>query len=193
MTRGAVNRSFELRAGVRGAARFSPDRTRRYVLTRRWKGGGAGTVAFIGLNPSTADGRRDDHTVRTCWLRALAWGYDALVLVNLYPLVATDPRDLRRDTGRIEQVNDATVLGRATAADRVLAVWGSPRNTADRARARRISELVAERGVELFCLARNRDGSPRHPRGVSRELAPTPLAIPSRAHGRGGNLSTGRR
>jgi len=172
MTRGAGNRSFELRAGVRGAARFSPDRTRRYVLTRRWKGGGAGTVAFIGLNPSTADGRRDDHTVRTCWLRALAWGYDALVLVNLYPLVATDPRDLRRDTGRIEQVNDATVLGRATAADRVLA---------------------AERGVELFCLARNRDGSPRHPRGVSCELAPTPLAIPSRAHGRGGNLSTGRR
>jgi hypothetical protein len=170
-----ARRSFDLRPGVEGAAQFSPDRTRRYVLRRRWEGGGAGTVVFIGLNPSTADERRDDHTVRTCWLRALEWGYDALVLVNLYAFVATDPRDLRRDAGG-ERGNEEWIIRHAAAADRVLAVWGSPRTAADRAHACRISELLAAQGVELFCLARNRDGSPRHPRGVVRGAAPAPYA-----------------
>lgn len=43
-------------------AEFSPCRTWRYILRRRWGRGPA--VGFILLNPSTADEKQDDPTIR---------------------------------------------------------------------------------------------------------------------------------
>ena len=45
------------------------------------------------LNPSTADDRRDDPTIRRCMAFACAWGYSALER-NLFAWRATDPREL---------------------------------------------------------------------------------------------------
>ena len=49
----------------------------RYSLTRRWASGGD-TVAFVLLNPSTADAERDDPTIRRCMGYAKHWGCAAL-------------------------------------------------------------------------------------------------------------------
>jgi hypothetical protein len=66
----------------------------RYPLGRRWGDGAA--LAFILLNPSTADETREDATVRRCIGLAQRLGFGALEVVNLYACVATDPADLRR-------------------------------------------------------------------------------------------------
>src|SRR6185369_17379869 len=65
----------------------------RYSLRREWIGG-AGTVCFIMLNPSTADASVDDPTIRRCIGFAQRWGYQILEVVNLYAYRATRPRDM---------------------------------------------------------------------------------------------------
>jgi hypothetical protein len=75
-------------------ALLSPCGTFRYRLGRRWSDGP--TVAFVLLNPSTADEVVDDPTVRRCIRFSERDGYGGLEVVNLYAYVATDPADLRR-------------------------------------------------------------------------------------------------
>ena len=75
-------------------ALFSPCRTFRYRLGRRWSDGPV--LAFIMLNPSCADEHVDDPSVRRCIGFAHRLGYGGLQVVNLYAFLATDPAELRR-------------------------------------------------------------------------------------------------
>lgn len=49
---------------------------------------------FIMLNPSTADGEKDDPTIRKCVKLAKSWGFDQLIVINLFAWRATDPKAL---------------------------------------------------------------------------------------------------
>lgn len=71
---------------------FSADRLYRYTLTRRWDG--RPMMAWIGLNPSTADETEDDPTIRRCTGFAKAWGYGGMVMLNLFAYRATDPKEM---------------------------------------------------------------------------------------------------
>jgi hypothetical protein len=46
------------------------------------------------LNPSTADGKEDDPTIRRCIGFAKSWGNGSLEVVNLFGFRATDPKEL---------------------------------------------------------------------------------------------------
>lgn len=52
------------------------------------------SCVFVMLNPSTADGKSDDPTIRRCVGFAKSWGYDRLEVVNIFAYRATNPRDL---------------------------------------------------------------------------------------------------
>jgi hypothetical protein len=49
---------------------------------------------FIGLNPSTADERQDDPTIRRCIRFARDWGHGGLVMANVFPFRSTQPKGL---------------------------------------------------------------------------------------------------
>ncbi len=57
--------------------------TYRYALGRIWNPT-TPPALFIGLNPSTADARQDDPTIRRCIRFARDWGYGGLLMGNLY-------------------------------------------------------------------------------------------------------------
>ena len=76
----------------------------RWTLTRTWTHEG-GRVRFIGLNPSTADHRIDDATVRRRIHFARAWGYGGIAAVNPSPHRPSTPAACRawsrwQDNGR---------------------------------------------------------------------------------------------
>lgn len=77
--------------GIRRQAVFDPAGRYRYSLRRRWDAAGA-RVAFVLLNPSTADGRRDDPTIRRCIGFAREWGFGGLEVVNLFAHRSNPPR-----------------------------------------------------------------------------------------------------
>ena len=52
-------------------------------------------IIFIGLNPSTADERIDDPTIRRCRGFAESWGYGKMYMLNLFAYRSTDPNPLK--------------------------------------------------------------------------------------------------
>ena len=121
----AAPTTAEWAAGPEGAAtaRFDPSGRYRFRLTRCWNPG-APVVAFVMLNPSTADARRLDPTVRRCVGFARTWGFGGLEVVNLFALRATHPPDLFADPEPVGRGNDRAVVDAAVRADLVVVAWG---------------------------------------------------------------------
>ncbi|WYP26025.1 DUF1643 domain-containing protein [Alkalihalobacillus sp. FSL W8-0930] len=141
--------------------------TYRYLLNRVWERD-TGKVVFVMLNPSTADGREDDPTIRRCVGFAKDWGYGGLEVVNLFALRSTDPKQLLVHTEPVGAENDAAILAAVHEADLVVAAWGSMENKLKRDRM--VLNLLNEK--EVYCLTTTRDGHPRHPLYVRREQEP---------------------
>lgn len=154
-------------------ATISPCGLYRYSLRRQIRPASDQTCLFIMLNPSTADAKADDPTVRRCIRFASDWGYNWLTVVNLFALRATDPQSLTNAADPIGPNNDAWILDRVNAADLVVCAWGKHGALMDRAKA--VLELLAWR--DLHCLALNRDGSPKHPLYVASATKPQPFGM----------------
>lgn len=71
---------------------LSRDGVYRYRLWRSW--GPAKRLAGVLLNPSTADGRKDDPTVRKFCGFAKRLGFDGIEILNPFSFRATDPASL---------------------------------------------------------------------------------------------------
>ena len=94
------------KADMERSANFSRCRRYRYALWRRWAPGDDYGL-LVGLNPSTADHRRDDPTIRRCIGFARDWGYSGLCVANLFAFRATYPRDLFAADDPVGPRNDA--------------------------------------------------------------------------------------
>jgi hypothetical protein len=148
---------------------FSPCETYRYRLWRTWRPRGR-VVAFVGLNPSTADATRDDPTVRRCIGFARAWGYGGLWMLNLFAIRATDPRVMRNAVDPIGPENDAHLLATAAAAAKVVAAWGV--HGTHRGRNEEVVTLLRRAGIRISCLDLTKAGHPRHPLYANGSLRP---------------------
>lgn len=154
-------------------AHFSRCKKYRYSLERRWHGG-SGKVLFIGLNPSTADNKKDDPTIRRCTGFAKSWGFGAMEIVNLFAFRATFPADLKREAEPIGPANDRWLRRAFNNADLKIACWGSDGSYLDR------SCQVRRRYGDLYCLKLNRSLQPAHPLYLRADLVPISL-IPDAA------------
>ncbi|WP_316015943.1 DUF1643 domain-containing protein [Roseobacter sp. HKCCA0434] len=140
-------------------AEFSPCGTYRYALTRRWSDGPR--LAWIMLNPSKADERRNDPTVVRCERRARAGGFGGFRVVNLFALMATDPRELKAHAEPEGPGNAAALRAACDWADIVVCGWGV--HGAHRGQGKRVRTLLSKWGARPRVLGLTRDGHPRHP------------------------------
>ena len=139
------------------AAVISKDGIYRYFLSRSWLGGEK-TVAFIGLNPSTADEHLDDPTIRRCMGFAKLWGGKELWMVNLFAFRSTDPLALKAAFDPIGVENDNWLEAAINNADIVVAAWGNLGILNHRA------ETVLLRHQKRFsALKITKSGMPGHP------------------------------
>ena len=110
------------------------------------------------LNPSTADARCDDPTIRRCLGFARAWGFSVLEVRNLFAWRATDPRKLLMapdPTGGRRGDRELLIAG---GADLIVAAWGA---WVPFGRDQEALKMLG--GGRLMCLGRTRNGQPRHP------------------------------
>lgn len=143
----------------RGAV-FSADHTYRYFLTRSWEDIGDGTrLNIIGLNPSTADARVDDPTIRRCIGFARQWGFSALTMTNLFALRSTDPGGLQWAGDPVGPENDVNLIEQARYARVVVAAWGV--HGALFGRDAQVQQLL--QGISLQCLGVTKAWFPKHP------------------------------
>ncbi|MBI4782867.1 MAG: DUF1643 domain-containing protein [Oscillatoriophycideae cyanobacterium NC_groundwater_1537_Pr4_S-0.65um_50_18] len=135
---------------------FDRTKTYRYSLWRSWDDDKP-RVAFVMLNPSTADADCNDPTLRRCIGFAQTWGYGSLVVVNLFALRATHPEQLRQVRDPIGQECDRYILAAVSIADCTVVAWGNGGHL--KGRDRTVQELIGA----AHCLGVNRSGQPRHP------------------------------
>ncbi len=150
------------------SATFSEDRKRRFDLVRDWReeiGAPDKTMLVAGLNPSKAGEKDDDPTVRKTVGFGRRWGFGRVVLVNLNPIVSTDPWKLPAWSG-LDMQNRAITQAWVEMADLIVAAWG----TQPRALSRKIAlpELVYEFRQNvgerlLYCIGTTSQGYPKHP------------------------------
>ena len=144
---------------------FSNCRNYRYALWRTWNPG-AGLVLFIGLNPSKANERRNDPTIRRCIAYARDWGYGGLLVANIYAYCATKPHDLFRAADPVGPDNDKWLCSLGDAANKIICCWGN-HGLKDHARL-----PLPEMEKPLYYLKLNRSGAPAHPLYLRKEAKP---------------------
>jgi hypothetical protein len=149
---------------IESSATFSPCRTYRYALWRKW---GSGPYAmFIGLNPSTADELTNDPTIRRCIAFARGWGYDALCMANLFGYRATKPIDMKKASDPVGPENDNILSRLASDAGIAIAAWGT--NGTYKGRDQSVKQLVPN----LHYLRMTKGGHPSHPLYLPANLLP---------------------
>ena len=140
-------------------AYFSPDRIYRYWLVRIWNDA-LPLFCTFGVNPSTADERTDDATIRKDMGFAARLGFGGVLKLNVGAFRATDPREWRKAADPIGPENTLGHLKSYLAQFRpkkTVACWGRNGNYAKDQCAR-----IAREIVPLYCFGRNPDGTPRH-------------------------------
>jgi hypothetical protein len=167
-------------AHVEGTCRF--ELRRIFGLAPR---GGERLLPWLLLNPSTADAAKNDPTLLRMIDFTWAWGFDGLIVLNLFPLRASRQAALRsrllhnRPGSAVEErlvENRRVVASVLGAHDAALAAWGCGATGLSRAIA---AELAVWRAIgllrsdrPLFCLGTTRDGQPIHPLARGRSRVP---------------------
>lgn len=137
-----------------------------YSLGRCWHPPGP-EIAFVMLNPSTADATRDDPTLRACIQFARRWEYGSLRVVNLFGYRTPHPAELKTVDDPVGSENDDYLIEAVEKAQRVVLAWG---NWGDlRERDRTVLTLLKTHHSKLSYLQLNRSGQPRHPLYVRRD------------------------
>lgn len=137
-------------------ALFSEDRKHRYLLWRIWKQK-TPSLLFIGLNPSTADDKMNDPTIRRLIKFAAGWGFGSLYCANLFTQVTPRPSDLIKVDNLAIEKSILSIQRSAEKCDTILFGWGSFKE------AKMVSEQIVEMFPRAKCLGVNHDGSPKHP------------------------------
>jgi hypothetical protein len=138
-----------------------PNKEYRYVLYRVWDKSKP-KIAFIGLNPSVADERQDDNTVRKCINIARREGYGSMIMLNAYAYRSTDPKALTIQPDVVGNHNDHHIAKECKDANKIVIAWGNHATDDRHAMLLKVLE-----GHQLYCFAKNNNGKPKHPLYVS--------------------------
>ena len=138
------------------------------MLYRKIDCGSEKSLCFICLNPSTADAKEDDHTVRRCmgFARDLRYGY--LYVVNLFAWRSTEKAVLlKAPKEKIGPRCDYYIDKYVKNCDLTIAAWGAiDRRLEWRARD------ISGRHDNLRALEITKKGHPAHPSRLSGTLVP---------------------
>ena len=148
---------------MRTEAYLSDDRVFRNWLLRVWDEA-LPIYVVIGTNPSKADERENDPTIRKVIGFGKRLGIGGALMLNVGAFRATDPRDWKAASDPFGPENTVEHLQGYIikfAPVLVVAAWGKPCMSSQRGVHR--AEAIKQNIRGMKCWGRNGDGSPRHP------------------------------
>lgn len=150
-------------------ATFDSERVYRYRLWRAW--GAGARVAFVMLNPSTADETVLDPTLRRCEDYAERWGFSGFEVANLFALRSTDPDGLLPHPDPVgDPANLLAIEDVAKRCQLVMAGWGRVRPKL-RYRIAPVLKVLTQL-CDVHALKVNDDGTPAHPLYLAKAREP---------------------
>lgn len=143
------------------AATFDETGTYRYRLDRRWKRAPEKRVTFVMLNPSTADAFKEDPTIRRCIGFAKSLSLQAMSVVNLFAIRATDPKEIRLAEDPVGPENDFYIREACRASMMVICAWGAYPHLDGRDRVAWLN--IKDCCSNIYSFGLTKKGAPKHP------------------------------
>jgi hypothetical protein len=136
----------------------------RYRLERHALSG-AGSVAWIMVNPSTADAKADDPTIRKVIGFSERMDAGWAIVGNKFAFRAKDVNALKFARDPVGPDNDEHLSSIIADAGRVIVAWGPLAKLPPTLRRRwyKIAHIADAIGKPLMCFGTAQDGHPRHP------------------------------
>lgn len=146
------------------SAILSDDEVYRYVLQRVLQEDGP-IIAFIGVNPSTADAVINDSTVMK-WIGFVErWNGGRFLVGNLFAYRATDVKKLATAADPIGPANDRYLSRILAVADLIVPCWGS-RDKIPKSlhyRLGQVEQLIRQSGKPVMVFGLTKSSDPKHP------------------------------
>lgn len=153
-----------------GAVLSPGDEAYRYMLWRIFDPA-LPTLVVVMLNPSTADHREDDATIRGLVSRARKLGYGGILVVNCFGLRAREPEDMMAHADPVGPCNDDAVrLALPGGEQMVLCAWGAHGLYLNRQD--EIACAIKESGSRPHALKVCANGAPGHPLYIAHTARP---------------------
>ena len=148
----------------------SQDRNNRFLLGKR----GNKTLLCCGVNPSFASPENLDPTMKNVEAFAEAHGYDSYVMINLYPMRATNPSDMHKEKDENIVRENLKYIEKVLAAGNcdIWAAWGNLIKT--RKYLKECLQSIASIADAYECKwytigAKTKEGHPHHPLYLNRK------------------------
>lgn len=151
-------------------ALISPCGNYRYKLGRFWDKSKP-IVMFIMLNPSTADAKLDDPTIRRCINFAKSWGYGGLYVGNLFSFRSTDPKNILTCDNPIGEHNLHYLNEMSLKSSSIICAWGNSTIISKILKKNKNYAPLKEIN-NLNYLELSKDGTPKHPLYLKGDLFP---------------------
>ncbi len=160
---------------MESSAEFSTCRKYRYSLNRVWDTT-APKVLFIGLNPSKADEKTNDPTIRRCIQFAKDWNFGGFCMINLFAYCTHDPKELMKAIDPVGPENDTILQKHISNSETIILIWGNLGRFLKR------NEAVLKLIKNPLCLKINKNGTPAHPLYLKSNLRPVPFSKDNENH-----------
>ena len=135
--------------------------TYRYLLRRTWDHNKPRALVIM-LNPSTADAKIDDATIRSLTRLLRGLGYGSFEVVNLFAFRATDPEALFKVADPVGPRNLGIIEAAIGRCDIAIYAWGAHPMATDAASID-IRNAVSSRRPAAYCFGKTKSGAPKHP------------------------------
>jgi len=152
------------------SAIISECRKYRYELRRIWQQK-LGLICWVMLNPSTADANFDDPTIRRCMGYTARWGYGGIIVVNLFALRATNPKELYKSNDPKGPENYHYIFRASWGSKLTIVAWGTHGKHLNQ------NKIVLAQLTNPHYLILTKNGDPHHPLFLRKDLEPKPYNL----------------
>ena len=141
-------------------AEFSIDGHNRYSLSRIWENK-LPKVLFIMLNPSIANSKKNDPTIRKIISYSKSWGFGGVYVGNIYSNISPYPKDIRLIKFHREKKNIESIKKMKEKTELTVFSWGNNEKTPNWLKA----TIKNPYYIEL-----SKNGIPKHPLYLKKNL-----------------------
>ena len=133
-------------------AEFSIDKKERYSLKREWDNS-KNKILYIMLNPSFADDKDDDPTIRRLINFTKKFNSGGFLVGNIFTTITPNPKELDKSKGMSDK-NFEELIKLINKVDQIVYAWGSSIEE---------PQLLKKLVLSPKCFGKNLNGTPKHP------------------------------
>ena len=133
-------------------AEFSIDKKERYSLKREWDKS-KNKILYIMLNPSLADDKNDDPTIRRLINFTKKFNSGGFLVGNIFTTITPNPKELDKSKGMSDK-NFEELIKLINKVDQIVYAWGSSIEE---------PQLLKKLVLSPKCFGKNVNGTPKHP------------------------------